>query len=62
MIERFYSKPVKLQFSTPEVKSEILDKPDNPFKMAYEVDGQVTTVEGKPTLYRITAVHDAHER
>jgi hypothetical protein len=62
IIERFYPKAVRLQFSTPEAKGEILDTPTNPFKMAYEVDGHVTTSGGKPTLYRITAVHDARER
>jgi hypothetical protein len=62
VIERIYPKPVRLQFSTPEAKGEILERPTNPFKMAYEVDGHVTTSGGKPTLYRITAVHDARER
>jgi hypothetical protein len=60
--EKFSPKPVKLHFMTPEVKACILDKPENPFKMAYVVDGQVSTVEGKPALYKIAAVHETLER
>jgi hypothetical protein len=62
VIEKFSPKPVKLHFMTPEVKASILDKPENPFKMAYVVDGQVSTAEGKPALYKVAAVHDAFER
>jgi hypothetical protein len=47
---------------TPEAKASILDNPENPFKMAYVVDGQLSTVEGKPALYKVTVVHDAFER
>jgi len=62
VIETISPKPVKLHFMTPEVKAKVLDKPENPFKMAYIVDGQASAVEGKPALYKITAVHDAFER
>lgn len=47
-IEKFSHKPVKLLFMTPEVKATIVDKPDNPFKMVYLVDGEVSTVKGQP--------------
>jgi hypothetical protein len=62
VIEKFSTKPVKLHFMTPEAKAIILENPENPFKMAYVVDGQLSTVEGKPALYKVTAVHDAFER
>jgi hypothetical protein len=44
------------------VKASIIENPENPFKMAYAVDGQVDTVEGKPALYKITLVRDAFDR
>jgi hypothetical protein len=62
VIEKFSSKPVKLHFMTPSVKASILEKPENPFKMAYIVDGQVSTVKGEPALYKVAAVHDAIDR
>jgi len=57
VIERFSSKPVKLHFMTPESKAAILDRP-YPFKMAYVIDGQVSTVKGEPALYKVTQVHE----
>jgi len=62
IIEKYSMRPVKLHFMSPEVKEAIVGKPENPFRMAYVVDGQVSTVKGKPALYKITAVHDALER
>lgn len=53
VIEKFSSKPVKLHFMTPEVKAAIVDQQDNPFRMAYVVDGEVGTIGGEPTLYKI---------
>ena len=61
-IEKFSNRPVKLLFLTPEAKAAILDKPENPFKWAYVIDGEVSTVEGEPALYKIAAVHEAIER
>lgn len=62
VIEKFSNKPVKLLFLTPEAKAAILDKPENPFQWAYVIDGEVSTVEGEPALYKIAAVHEAIER
>jgi hypothetical protein len=62
IIEKFSSKPVKLHFMTPEVKAAIVDQQDNPFRMAYVVDGEVGTIEGQPSLYKIQEVHDAVEK
>jgi len=61
IIERFSLKPVKLNIMTPEAKAKIIDS-KYPFKMAYIVDGQVSTVEGEPALYKIYAVHEVLER
>lgn len=62
VIETFATKPVKLHFMTPEVKAAIIDDPENPFKKAYVVDGQVSRAKGKPALYKIHAVHDVLDR
>jgi hypothetical protein len=62
VIEKFSPKPVKLHFMTPDVKASIVEQQENPFKMAYLVDGQVSTVEGKPALYKISAVHESFEQ
>ncbi|MGJ5088507.1 hypothetical protein ACQR06_23480 [Bradyrhizobium sp. HKCCYLRH1065] len=61
IIEKFSKKPVKLHFMSPEGKAAILDQQDNPFKMAYVVDGEVGTLDGVPSLYKIYQVHDAIE-
>ena len=34
----------------------------NPFRMAYVVDVSVETIEGRPALYNVLAVHDKFER
>lgn len=57
IIEKYSSKPVKLHFMTPDVKAEIVDKPRNPFRVAYIVDGSVRTAKGEPALYKISGVH-----
>jgi len=62
IIEKFSSKLVKLHFMTPEVKAAIVDQQDNPFRMAYVVDGEVGTIGGEPSLYKIQEVHDAIEK
>lgn len=62
VIEKFSTKPVKLHFMTPEVKAAIVDQQDNPFRMAYIVDGELGTIEGEPSLYKIQEVHDAIEK
>jgi hypothetical protein len=62
VIEKFSTKPVKLHFMTPTVKSSIVDQQDNPFRMAYVVDGEVSTVGGEPGLYKIYEVHDAIDK
>ena len=62
VIEAFSSKPVKLHLMSDDVKAAIIDAQTNPFHMVYVVDGQVSTVNGEPALYKIYAVHDAFDR
>jgi hypothetical protein len=62
IIERFSTKPVRLEFMNDEAKQKVLDRDDNPFRLMFIVDGVVSTVDGKPALYKIYTVHDAIER
>ncbi|UWU86163.1 hypothetical protein N2605_06845 [Bradyrhizobium yuanmingense] len=62
VIEKFSKRPIKLRFMSPEVKAAIVDQQDNPFKMAYIVDGEMSTIRGEPALYKIYEVHDATEK
>lgn len=61
VIERFSSKPVKLVITSEEAKRTILERP-YPFKVAFLVDGQVSTVRGEPALYKIYAVREVIDR
>lgn len=60
-IERFSTKPVRLEFMNEPAKRAVLDQPF-PFAKAYLVDGQAGTVEGEPVLYKIYAVDDVLDR
>jgi hypothetical protein len=62
VIEKFSPKPVKLLFLTPEAKRMILDQPDNPFRLAFIVDGEISRIGGEPAAYKIYAVHESFER
>ena len=62
VIEPITARPVKVTFSSDEVKRAMLDKPDNPFRKFYIVDVDVTIVGGRPVLYRILQVKDEFER
>ncbi len=59
IIEKYSPKPIKLYFMSPEVKAAIVDRPQNPFRTTYLVDGQVSTAKGEPALYKIFHVHEA---
>jgi hypothetical protein len=58
IIEKYSVKPVKLHFMSPAVKAEIVDRPRNPFRTTYLVDGEVSTAKGQPALYKIYEVHE----
>ena len=62
IIPRIYSRPVKVQFANDTVKIAMIDRPDNPFRLFYIVDVDVTEIEGKPVLYRIVDVKGTMER
>ena len=62
IIESISSNAVKVAFSDETIKAMMLFEDKNPFCMAYVVDVSVETIEGRPALYNVLAVHDKFER
>jgi hypothetical protein len=62
IIESIHSFPVKVRFQGEEIKNRVLHAVENPFLYAYLVDVSVETIEGRPILYNVTAVHESIER
>ena len=58
VIERIWPHPVKVRITSDEIKRQMLDKADNPFRKLYVVDVDVTESNGKPVLYKILEVKD----
>lgn len=54
VIERFSKWPVKVRFYSDDVKRAMLDREENPFRKLYVVDVDVTELDGKPVLYRVS--------
>lgn len=61
-IEKFSPRPLKLLFANEEAKRAILEGSENPFRLAFVVDGEVVFVDGKPAVFKIFRVHDHFER
>lgn len=61
VIESVSRLPVKTIFRNDEIKCEMMFKEANPFKRAYIVDVRVDSVQDKPVLYTILALHDTLE-
>lgn len=62
IIERFARYPVRVRFASDDVKRQMLDGQENPFRMLFVVDVDVTFVDDKPVLYRVLEVKDSFER
>ena len=62
IIESISKAPVKLLFSSEDIKKGILDSPENPFQRVFVVDVDVKTVDGKPALYKVLALKDSFDR
>jgi hypothetical protein len=56
------ARPVKVQFASDAVKTEMIDRPENPFRLYYVIDVDVTEIGGRPVLYRILGVKGTMER
>lgn len=61
IIEKFSQKAVKLIFTSDESKRLVLEEP-LPFKKAFLVSGQISTVRGEPAVYKIYTVHAVIDR
>jgi hypothetical protein len=61
-IESIGPAPVKVTFADEHLKARALNVEHGPFKSAYVVDVAVETIEGRPALYRVTAIHDIFNR
>jgi hypothetical protein len=62
IIESVLKTPVKLWFSSDEIKKAILEAADNPFQKIFLVDVEVKTADDKPALYKVLAVKDSFEK
>jgi hypothetical protein len=62
IIERLWSKPVKVRITSDDIKRKMLDDADNPFKKFYVVDVDVTESQNRPVLYKILDVKDSFDR
>lgn len=61
-IESIAPSSVKVVFADEHLKERALGVEHGPFKCAYVVDVSVETIEGRPALYRVTAIHDMFDR
>lgn len=61
-IESISAQPVKVAFVDEHLKERAFDVEHGPFRSAYVVDVSVETINGRPALYRITAIHDIFDR
>jgi hypothetical protein len=62
IIEEISPLPAKIVFSSEEVKKQIIEQPENPFKKFFLVDVQAKAAEGKVRLYQIFAVKDVLDK
>lgn len=60
VIQNIQDKPLKLLYENDQVRRKIVDRPENPFRFLYVVDGEVHEVKDRPVAYKISAVRDAY--
>lgn len=56
-IESIYKGDVKVIFDDERLKAKMLLESAFPFSMAYIVDVDVETIDGRPALYKVLAIH-----
>jgi hypothetical protein len=62
IIESVSKKPVRVRWANDGIKAQLLHGNENPFEEAYLVDVMVQTIQGKPKVYLVLAVHDHFPR
>lgn len=60
-IESIWRNPVKVLFADDSLKSQVLFDVEHPFTKGYVVDVVVETVNEKPVLYKVFALHEIIE-
>lgn len=58
IIESISAAPVKVICATDSIKMDMILDKENPFKEAYIVDVAIETINDKPMVYKIIAVHE----
>lgn len=62
VIEKLWRPPVRTIFADERIKAMFMQAEGYPFSAAFVVDVEVQTIQGKPRLYTITALHDVVDR
>jgi hypothetical protein len=62
VIESISPSPIRVEFVNESIKREIVGGDENPFRLAYVVDVEVGTINGRPLLYKVLQVHGSIER
>lgn len=62
IIESIAADPVKVICATDSIKMDMIFNRENPFMEAYIVDVAIETINDKPMVYKIIAVHDKVSR
>ena len=57
-IDRFSTEPIKIRWGSEEVKSAVLDRPENVFDLIYFVTGTAQTAGGNVAVYNIRRLDD----
>ena len=62
IIEEISPLPANLIFASEDVKKQIIEQPENPFKKLFLVDVQAKAAEGKVRLYQVFAVKEVLDK
>lgn len=62
IIDRISQKPLKVIFEDDRIKDEMIRSQKNPFLVAFVVDVQADTINGKLAAYRILNLHEVFEK
>lgn len=62
IIEEISPLPANLIFASEDVKKQIIEQPENPFKKFFLVDVKAKSAEGRVRLYQIFAVKDVLDK
>ena len=62
VIESISTAPVNVVFTDDGIKMQMIGGEENIFRRAYVVDVVVETIQGKPALYKVLALHESIER